>query len=49
MITVDIQGHGQFVIHADKLNDLLGWLKTKSRPVEVNVRPLNPGDTLLNG
>lgn len=49
MITVNVQGHGSFVIHGDKLNDLLAWLSSNSMPVEVNVRPLNDGETLLNG
>lgn len=49
MITVQIQGHGSFVIHNDKLNELLSWLKTNSMPVEVNTRPLSDGETLLNG
>lgn len=48
MITVDVQGHGSFVIHADKLNELISWLKNNSMPVEVNVRKLNQNDTLLN-
>ena len=49
MITVNVQGHGSFVIHGDKLNELLAWLNSNSMPVEVNVRPLNDGETLLNG
>lgn len=49
MITVDIQGHGKFVIGSDKLNELLTWLRNNSMPVESNVRPLRDGDTLLNG
>ena len=50
MITVNVQGHGSFVIHGDKLNELLNWLKSNSMTVESNVRPLrNEGDTLLNG
>jgi len=49
MITVQIQGHGSFVIHSEKLNDLLGWLRANSMPVEVNSRPLKDDDTLLNG
>jgi len=49
MITVNVQGHGSFVIHSSKLNELLGWLKTNSMPVEASVRPLKDGDTLLNG
>lgn len=49
MITVQIQGHGSFVIHSEKLNDLLGWLRTNSMPVEVNNRPLKDDETLLNG
>jgi len=49
MITVDVQGHGSFVIDGSKLNELLAWLSSNSMPVEVNVRKLNDGDTLLNG
>lgn len=49
MITVEVQGHGRFVIHADKLNELLGWLRTNSMPVEANIHPLHGDDTLLNG
>ena len=49
MVTVDVQGHGSFVIHSDKLNELLQWLKNNSMPVEVNIRPLNDNETLLNG
>lgn len=49
MITIDVQGHGKFVVAADKLNELLTWLRSNSMPVEVNQRPMNPDDTLLNG
>lgn len=49
MITVQVQGHGSFVIHSDKLNELLNWLTSNSMPVEVNTRPLDSDDTLLNG
>ena len=49
MITVDVQGHGSFVIAGDKLNELLAWLTKNSMPVEVNVRKMNDGETLLNG
>jgi hypothetical protein len=49
MITVDVQGHGSFVIAGDKLNELLAWLAKNSMPVEVNVRKLHGDDTLLNG
>ncbi len=49
MITVDVQGHGSFVIDGNKLNELLDWLSRNSMPVEVNVRKLNEGDSLLNG
>jgi len=48
MITVEVKGHGSFVIHADKLNELLTWLQNNSMPVEVNTRALHD-DTLLNG
>jgi len=49
MITVQVQGHGSFVIHGDKLNELLAWLSNNSMPVEVNTKKMNPDDTLLNG
>lgn len=49
MITVNVQGHGSFVISSDKLNELLAWLATNSMPVESNTRPLRDNDTLLNG
>jgi len=48
MITVEVQGHGSFVIHSDKLNELLQWLTKNSMPVEVRVRPLGKDETLLN-
>lgn len=48
MITVNVQGHGSFVIHSDKLNDLLTWLQSNSMPVEVNISKLHGDDTLLN-
>ena len=48
MITVNVQGHGSFVIHSDKLNELLQWLQSNSMPVEVNRRTLRDNDTLLN-
>ena len=48
MITVNVQGHGSFVIHSDKLNELLQWLSKNSMPVEVQVRPLRDDETLLN-
>lgn len=48
MITVNVQGHGSYVIHSDKLNELLAWLAKHSMPVEVSARPLRKNDTLLN-
>lgn len=48
MITIEVQGHGSFVIPSNKLNELLSWLSSNSMPVEVNVRPLHNDDTLLN-
>jgi len=48
MITVNVTGHGSFVITNDKLNELLRWLSNNSMPVESNKRPLHPNDTLLN-
>ena len=49
MITVEVQGHGSFVIASDKLNELLAWLAKNSMPVEVRKRNLHGDDTLLNG
>lgn len=49
MVTVNVQGHGSYVINTSKLNDLLTWLKQNSMPVEVNTRNVNGDDTLLNG
>lgn len=49
MVTINVQGHGTFVISSDKLNELLKWLTTNSMPVESNTRPLRDNDTLLNG
>lgn len=49
MVTVDVQGHGSYVIHSEKLNELLQWLTNNSMPVEVNIRPLKQDETLLNG
>ena len=46
MVTVDVQGHGSFVIASDKLNELLQWLAKNSMPVEVNVRPLHDNETV---
>jgi len=48
MITVEVQGHGSFVIHSEKLNELLQWLRSNSMPVEVNTRSLHDDETLLN-
>jgi len=48
MVTVNVQGHGSFVIGSDKLNELLQWLTKNSMPVE-GVKPLNNDETLLNG
>lgn len=49
MVTVNVQGHGSFVIHADKLNELLKWLGANSMPVEINKHVLRDDETLLNG
>ena len=49
MITVNVQGHGSFVIHATKLDELLKWLGENSMPVEVNRHNIHGDDTLLNG
>ena len=34
MVTVEVTGHGKFVIRSEKLNELLAWLKSNSMPVE---------------
>ena len=47
MITVKVQGHGTYVIPANKLNELISWLATNSTPMESN-NPNQEG-TLLNG
>lgn len=49
MITVNVQGHGSFVVHSTKLDELLRWLASNSMPVESNVRKLHDDETLLNG
>ena len=48
MITVEVQGHGTYTIHRDKLNELMAWLAQNSMPVEVSIRKLHGDDTLLN-
>ena len=48
MITINVTGHGNFVIHSDKLNELLLWLRNNSMSVESNTRPLRDDQTLLN-
>lgn len=47
MITVNIQGHGTYVIPADKVDELIGWLSRNSTPMEGNMN--DPEGTLLNG
>jgi len=47
MITVEVQGHGTFVIPADKINELIGWLSSNSTPMEGNSPDIE--GTLLNG
>lgn len=49
MITVEVKGHGSFVVPSNKLNELLMWLNNNSMPVEVNTHKLHGDDTLLNG
>lgn len=49
MVTINVQGHGTFVISSEKLNELLQWLSKNSMPVESNTRPLGSNETLLNG
>ena len=48
MIIVNILGHGQFTVHPDKLGELLRWLEKNSMNLQVNKRPLNDNQTLLN-
>lgn len=47
MITVNVTGHGSYVIAPDKLDELLQWLANNSMPVEGVARP-NDGKSLLN-
>jgi hypothetical protein len=46
MITINVQGHGSFVIPTDKIDEILSWLRRNSMPVENNN---SSNDTLLNG
>lgn len=48
MITVNIQGHGSYIIPTEKVNELLTWLTNNSTTIE-STNPIKPGDTLLNG
>ena len=48
MITVEVQGQGKFVIHPEKLPELLRWLENNSMALEVSTRPLHKNQTLLN-
>lgn len=48
MITVEVQGQGKFVIHPEKLPELLKWLGNNSMALEGGARPLNKNQTLLN-
>lgn len=48
MITVEVQGQGKFVIHPEKLPELIRWLEDNSMALEVSSRPLNKNQTLLN-
>ena len=34
MITVNVTGHGSFVVDSGKLDELLTWLRNNSMPVE---------------
>ena len=47
MITVNVQGHGTFVVPSEKLDNLLTWLRQNSMPVE-SYTPNNTDKTLLN-
>lgn len=49
MITVNVTGHGSFVITREKLDELLLWLRQNSMSVEAQTRPLHDDQTLLNG
>ncbi len=46
MITIEISGHGKYVVSQDKLSFLLDWLKSNSMPVEVH-NPLDPNSQVL--
>ena len=48
MITVEVQGQGKFVIHPEKLPELIKWLHSNSMPLEGGTRPLNKNQSLLN-
>ena len=47
MITVNVTGHGSWIINPDKLNELITWLRSNSVAVESNTT-VDPGKTLLN-
>jgi hypothetical protein len=47
MITVNVTGHGNYVIAPDKLDELLKWLANNSMPVEGVSHP-EGGKSLLN-
>ena len=49
MITVNIQGHGTFVIPSDKINELIGWLTSNSIKSEALDTSATNNGTLLNG
>mgnify|MGYP003650509594 CR=1 FL=1 len=48
MITVEVQGHGSFIIPSSSLNELLQWLSANAMAKEANTRGLRDNETLLN-
>jgi len=48
MITVEVQGFGSFTINAGKVNELLGWLKSNSMPLEAIRKPYGDDEVLIN-
>lgn len=48
MITVNIQGHGTFIIPSDKINELISWLTSNSIKSEALDHDVDSNSTLLN-
>ena len=48
MITVKIQGHGTFAIDANKLNELMQWLRANQATAIESYTTTDKDQTLLN-